>query len=61
MHGTGNDFIIIDDRLEKFKGEENALSIKLCHRRFQLLTVNNSIILICTPTGSGKSMNLYSF
>ncbi|MCL2321327.1 MAG: diaminopimelate epimerase [Oscillospiraceae bacterium] len=36
MHGTGNDFIIIDDRLEKFKGEESELAIRLCHRRFSI-------------------------
>lgn len=34
MHGTGNDFIIIDDREEKLKKLENDLAIKLCHRKF---------------------------
>ncbi len=36
MHGTGNDFIIIDDRQEKFIKNENELSIKLCNRRFSI-------------------------
>jgi len=34
MHGTGNDFVIIDDREEKLTEIENELAVKLCHRRF---------------------------
>ncbi len=33
-HGTGNDFIIIDDRSETFPDHETAVINKLCHRRF---------------------------
>jgi len=33
-HGTGNDFIIIDNRELKFNPEDSALVAKLCHRRF---------------------------
>lgn len=32
--GTGNDFIIIDDRLKTFNRSDNALVAKLCDRRF---------------------------
>ncbi len=34
MHGTGNDFILIDNRSHFFTGEEHELFRKLCHRRF---------------------------
>lgn len=33
-HGTGNDFIIIDDRLNEFDHNNTQLIAKLCHRRF---------------------------
>lgn len=33
-HGTGNDFILIDNRDLKFKRTDNALVTKLCDRRF---------------------------
>lgn len=32
--GTGNDFILIDDRLEEFDLHNHALVARLCHRRF---------------------------
>ncbi|UFH52948.1 diaminopimelate epimerase [Spirosoma sp. KNUC1025] len=32
--GTGNDFVIIDDRAENFPATDQALIEKLCHRRF---------------------------
>ncbi len=34
MHGTGNDFIIIDDRDEILREKEIDLALKLCNRRF---------------------------
>ncbi|MCY6483734.1 diaminopimelate epimerase [Clostridium aestuarii] len=34
MHGTGNDFIVIEDLDEELKEKESELSKKLCHRRF---------------------------
>ena len=33
-HGTGNDFIIIDDRLSRFPFEDTELIARMCHRRF---------------------------
>lgn len=33
-HGTGNDFIMIDNRESVFPAEDHALIAKLCHRRF---------------------------
>ena len=32
--GTGNDFILIDDRAEQFPATNQALVAQLCHRRF---------------------------
>ncbi|MBD2702772.1 diaminopimelate epimerase [Spirosoma sp. BT702] len=32
--GTGNDFVLIDDRTETFPASDQALVEKLCHRRF---------------------------
>ncbi len=49
MHGTGNDFIFIEDFENKYKGEESNMAKKLCHRRFGvgadgLVVVRNSEI-----------------
>ncbi|HRU69202.1 MAG TPA: diaminopimelate epimerase [Bacteroidia bacterium] len=33
-HGTGNDFILIDDRMLHFPAEDHQLIRNLCHRRF---------------------------
>ncbi|QGU95133.1 diaminopimelate epimerase [Clostridium bovifaecis] len=36
MHGTGNDFIVIEDLDGSLKGKENYVAQKLCHRRFAI-------------------------
>jgi len=33
-HGTGNDFVMIDNRLNTFPKNDSKLIAKLCHRRF---------------------------
>jgi diaminopimelate epimerase len=32
--GTGNDFVMIDDRTERFNAKDSALVARLCHRKF---------------------------
>ncbi|ALU37511.1 Diaminopimelate epimerase [Clostridium ljungdahlii DSM 13528] len=34
MQGTGNDFVVIDDRDNRFLGKEKELGLKLCNRHF---------------------------
>jgi len=36
MAGTGNDFIVIDNRSEVFKGDEQEFFEKICRRRFSV-------------------------
>jgi diaminopimelate epimerase len=33
-HGTGNDFVLIDNREKRFTGDETAFFAAICHRRF---------------------------
>lgn len=66
LNGTGNDFIVIDDRENKFKGKEGELSAKLCNRNFSIggdgiLFVRNSTVaeiqmVIINADGSYASM-----
>ncbi len=48
-HGTGNDFVMIDNRLQTFPKNDTKLIEKLCHRRFGigadgLLLLENDIL-----------------
>lgn len=36
LQGTGNDFIIIDDRANRYQGKEGELAKKLCDRHFSI-------------------------
>ncbi len=66
MQGTGNDFIVIDDRNNSFLGKESELAIKLCNRHYGIggdgiLIVRNSEIaqiqmIIMNIDGSYASM-----
>ncbi|WP_368487852.1 diaminopimelate epimerase [Clostridium sp. BJN0013] len=66
MHGTGNDFIVIDDRENRFLGKEEELGLRLCNRHFSIgadgiLIVRNSNIapikmVIINSDGSYASM-----
>jgi diaminopimelate epimerase len=33
-HGTGNDFVLMDNRQRRLTGDENAFFAAICHRRF---------------------------
>ncbi len=66
MNGNGNDFIVIDDRENKFLGREEELAKKLCNRNFAIggdgiLIVRHSEIaqiemIIINADGSYASM-----
>ncbi|MGE5629252.1 MAG: diaminopimelate epimerase [Solirubrobacterales bacterium] len=66
LQGTGNDFIVIDDRNNKYKGNEAELAKRLCHRNFGIggdgiLFVRNSNVaeiqmVIINADGSYASM-----
>nr|WP_206154799.1 diaminopimelate epimerase [Clostridium muellerianum] len=66
MQGTGNDFIIIDDRKNSFVGKEGELAKRLCDRKFAIgadgiLLVRDSEIaqikmIIMNADGSYASM-----
>lgn len=66
MNGTGNDFVVIDDRNNQFLGREGELAKRLCNRNFAIggdgiLIVRNSNIaetqmVIINADGSYASM-----
>ncbi|MBP1744523.1 MAG: dapF [Firmicutes bacterium] len=66
MQGTGNDFVVIDDRENRYTGREGELAAKLCDRHFSIgadgiLIVRNSEIaqtqmVIINADGSYASM-----
>lgn len=66
LQGTGNDFIVIDDRENRYVGREGQLAAKLCDRHFSIgadgiLIVRNSDIaqiqmVIINADGSYASM-----
>ncbi|MEY8762304.1 MULTISPECIES: diaminopimelate epimerase [Clostridium] len=66
MQGSGNDFVVIDDRGNEFLGRESELGIKLCNRHFGIggdgvLIIRKSNIaqikmVIINSDGSNASM-----
>jgi len=66
LQGTGNDFVVIDDRENKYMGRESEIARKLCDRHFSIgadgiLIVRNSSIaqiqmVIINADGSYASM-----
>jgi diaminopimelate epimerase len=56
--GTGNDFIIIDNREMKFNPEDRALVAKLCHRRFGIGA--DGLMLLQSKVGFDFEMIYYN-
>lgn len=56
--GTGNDFIIIDNRDLKFNRSDNGLVAKLCHRRFGIGA--DGLMLLQNKTGYDFEMVYYN-
>ncbi len=56
--GTGNDFIIIDNREMKFKRENQSLVAKLCNRRFGIGA--DGLMLLQTKKGFDFEMIYYN-
>ena len=56
-HGTGNDFVIVDNRNRVFDSDNNDLVMHICHRRFgvgadgfMLLESSDKVHLQCVIT-----------
>ena len=56
--GTGNDFIIIDNREMQFNRNNNALVAKLCNRRFGI--GGDGLMLLQTKIGYDFEMVYYN-
>lgn len=56
--GCGNDFIIIDDRLEQFPTHNSALVSALCHRQFGIGA--DGIILVQTAKEADFRMRIFN-
>lgn len=55
-HGTGNDFILIDDRAGHFPAQDFAQVAALCHRRFGIGA--DGLILLQVPSGHGQAFHM---
>lgn len=57
-HGTGNDFILIDNRDHSFDGSNNKLIAAMCHRHFGIGA--DGLILLENSTNFDFSMRYYN-
>lgn len=58
-HGTGNDFILLDDRVKAFPDADMALVRRLCHRHFGI--GSDGLILLRTPDAAGADFHMEFF
>ena len=59
FHGTGNDFIMIDNREELFSKNDTDLIHHLCHRRFGIGA--DGLILLESPVNENEHFNMVYF
>lgn len=57
--GTGNDFIVVDDRDGRFPGQDEALIRRLCDRHFGI--GSDGLILMQSPTVAGADYHMEFF
>jgi diaminopimelate epimerase len=58
-HGTGNDFIVIDDRRSEFPADDLTVVQRLCDRHFGI--GSDGLILIQPPKQAGTSFHMEFF
>ena len=58
-HGTGNDFILVDDREGRFPGDAQALVGRLCDRHFGI--GSDGLILLRAPEEAGTDFHMEFF
>ncbi|MBK5133395.1 diaminopimelate epimerase, partial [Candidatus Bathyarchaeota archaeon] len=59
MHGLGNDYVVIDNRNDKIKEEDNSkLAQKLCERRFSIGA--DGLILLSNSATADVKMRIFN-
>lgn len=54
--GTGNDFILLDDRMGQVPGDHRRLAVDLCHRHFGI--GSDGLILLQAPREAGTDYHM---